>query len=434
MYLQFQPAFQFAWPAKTDSIKAINGVGGTDQGLDSAFLCLGLNATATDAGIYGNGDVLTKYEVYKIDQNATFKADSNYRIAADPNITVNLIAANLLGDVTIKPSDLKNFQYYNLKQRKDSVRNQIRIKFNNVGKQWVKNNWLHQDTSTAGFDGFKTASNFLAKNKGFYIRAVSGNSVQKISLVSNANSRFEIWYKFQKNGLPDTANQFFYFNSIFGDWYSANANYIKRTTAGSNVQTSSAAGADNLVYLETTPGSFTKIKMPFLKNFPNKIIHRAELIIQEDPAFINPIAGFSAPNRVFLDCYDSILTPPERFVSVPIDYSISNGQPDYFYFGGDKRIKNFSPSATHATYSFVVTKYFQSMITRNATKFDFRLYAPFDTRNYSQSLGYYYNFGPTFPNTAWPLINTPTFGRVVIGGGGGSSIYKMKLKVIYSNI
>jgi hypothetical protein len=47
-------------------------------------------------------------------------------------------------------------------------------------------------------------------------------------------------------------------------------------------------------------------------------------------------------------------------------------------------------------------------------------------------MGYYYNFGDNFNNLVWPLVNSPVFGRVVVGGGTGG--YKMKLRVIYSNI
>jgi hypothetical protein len=51
MYVQFHPTSGFNWRAKRDSIIIVNQ-GTTVQGFDSAFLCLGLYTSATDAGFW----------------------------------------------------------------------------------------------------------------------------------------------------------------------------------------------------------------------------------------------------------------------------------------------------------------------------------------------------------------------------------------------
>jgi hypothetical protein len=393
-----------------------------NQGIDSSFLCLSLYNSATDNGIYGDSVTPITFNVYRIN-STNFKSDSNYRVASNPNITDDGV---VIGSITIAPKELNDLRYFKLKQVTDSASNQVRIKLNTTGQNWVRDEMLLKDTNTT----FKNPTNFTTAIKGFAIKPVGGNAMLKIALAQNQLSRLEVWYRYQKNGKADTANQFFYFNSSTAStWVSASANYINRNLTGSAMLASAAAGQDNLVYIESTPGSFSKIKIPFLKNFPNKIIHRAELLIEEDPAFYSPL--FYAPGRLLMDCYDTALITPQRFVSIPLDYIINSGQVDFVYLGGNRRV--LTNGGTHAGYNFNITKYFQSMVTRNVTKFDFRLFSPFDTRFYAQPLGYYSNLSPTFNNTVWPLINPSVFGRVVVGGGN-HPVYKMKLKVIYSNI
>jgi hypothetical protein len=413
--VQFNPFSQFNWAAPKDSIS-----NQPNQGIDSAFLCLGLFTSATDNGIYGDTTAPITFNVYRVN-STNFKSDSNYRIATNPNITDDGV---VIGTATIMPKDLKNKKYFNLKQNTDSITNQIRIKLNITGQNWVRDQWLLKDTNNT----FKNATSFTTAIKGFVIKPVGGNAVMKIALAQNNTSRFEVWYRYQKNGKADTTNQFFYFNQdAASTWISGNANYIQRNVSGTSMLASTGTGADNLVYIESTPGSYTKIKIPYLKSFPNKLIHRAELIVQEDPAFQSSV--FFTPSRLYLDCFD---TTVNRFLSVPLDYFISAGQVDFSSFGGDRKTVTVG-STTHSVYTFNISKYFQSQITRNTTKLDFRLYAPFDTRFYSQSLGYYSNLNSTVQNTVWPLINPSVFGRVVLGGGNHPN-YRMKLRVIYSNL
>lgn len=430
VFVQFNPQTKFGWAAAKDSISSIN-VGTTVQGLDSAFVCLGFNPNNS---FYGDTTSNITFKLYRIRPTQKFRKDTAYKIAQDPassSLGINALTDDgvEIGAVTIAPKDLRKFNLLSLKQRKDSTNNQIRIRLNATGLNWVRSNWLQEDSTASG--AFNNRDNFVAKNNGFVIKASNGNCLMNVQLASNFNSRFEVWYKYKKNGQTDTTAQFFYFNSnLLDPWVSASANYVKRDLAGSNLQASATAGADNLVYIESTPGSFTKIKLPFLKSFPNKMIHRAELIIEEDPTFRNNT--FYAPSRLFLDCFDTTLSVPERFVSVPFDYYFVSGNVDFSYFGGDRRNVGIGSNA-RSSYNFNLTKYFQDIITRNGTNFNLRLFAPFDTRSYSQLLGYYSNFPSTFDNNIWPLVNPTAFGRVVVGGGNHPN-YKMKLRVIYSNL
>jgi hypothetical protein len=427
IYLQYSPNTKFRWLAYKDSISVVNA-GSTVNGYDSSFICLGLVSRSLGNAFYGDTTKDLTFEVYRITTASNFVKDSAYRINQAPGGVAD--DAVLIGTRTIKPQDLKNYNVTKIKGFTDSTNDQIRIKLNGVGDSWVRNNVLLQDTVN-----FNTRAGFTSFMNGFVIKVKQdgvANSLVRVSLASNA-TRMEVYYKY-RNVTVDTARQYFYFNPSYNsDWGTANANYINRNIAGSNMQTAATPGNDNTLYLESTPGSFVKVKVPHIKSFPNKMIHRAELIVQEVG---NQDNIFYSPTQIFMDCFDTTNTLPQRNVTVPFDYYINNntGSPDLNYFGGDRRNRtNTVIGGLHTNYIFNVTKYFQNMITRNLTKYDFRLYVPFDTRYYSQALGYNSNFAANFSNVIWPLINTPAFGRVVVGGGNHPQ-YKMKLRVIYSNL
>jgi hypothetical protein len=420
LYTQFQPVTRFNWRAQKDSIAQES-----NNGYDSAFVCLGLGATTLDGGIYGDSTINTTFNVYEIDNtNTTFKSDSAYRITTDPLIN----KTGLLGSITIAPKDIKNKNIFYLKQIKDSTINQLRIKFNTGAGQAYAKRMLKNDSlaASAPFDAFNSPDKYKDAFKGFYIEALNGKSVMRFTLANNGNSRLELWYRYKNAGVRDTVNDFFYFNpSSTNPYVSASANYIQRTTAGSAMQTASNLGLDNLIYLESTPGSYAKIKMPYIKNFPNKIIHRAELIVTEQTQY-DPL--YFSPQRIYLDVFDTSLTP--KFKSLPYDFYIpqSSSSADFGYFGGDRKLVGDGLGNTVSQYKFNVTKYIQSMISHNETNFNMRLFVPYDTRYYVQSTNGYYPNDNLF-NFNYPLINLPIFGRVVVGGGN-----KMKLKITYSNL
>ncbi len=420
LYTQFQPLNQFNWRANKDSIAQM-----PNNGYDSAFLCLGLASNAIDGGIYGDSTLNTTFNVYEIDNtNTTFKSDSTYKLTTNPLIN----KTGLLGSLTIAPKDIKNLKRYTLKNFTDSTTNQLRIKFNNASGEAYAKRMLKNDSAAASapFDAFNSPDKFKNAFKGFYIEAINGKSVIRFALANNSYSRLEMWYRYRNAGIKDTANDFFYFNSSIANPYvSASANYIQRAIAGSAMQTASNPGLDNLIYLESTPGSYAKIKLPYIKNFPNKIIHRAELIITEQTQY-DPL--YFSPQRIYLDVFDTSITP--KYKSLPYDFYIPQGSStaDFSYFGGQRKLVGNGFGNTVSQYSFNITKHIQYMISHNATNFDMRLYVPYDTRYYAQStFGYYPN--DNLFNFSFPLINLPIFGRVVVGGGN-----KMKLKITYSNI
>jgi hypothetical protein len=433
IYAQFNPQFQFSWKAKKDSIRQ-TPTSPSGDGLDSAVLCLGLFTNANESGIFGDSNQPMTVNVYEIDNAPTnlFKKDSAYKIAQDPNINRK---PAFLGSKIFYPREINDLKYFKIKQVNDSSFNQLRIPLSSTaGKAYAKR-MLTNDTSVS--NAFNNETNYINEFRGLIIEIQptgNPNAAMRFSLAQNANSRLEVWYKYIKNGLVDTTYDALYFNNTSGSPYiSASANYIKRTIAGSAMQTASAPGIDNTIYLESTPGSYAQIKIPGIKTFPSKMIHLAELIISEDPAQANnSMLNFYAPPSIYLDAYDSAIGAVNKFKSIPYDLSFLSGGSslNFSYFGGQRIIRN-EGLGPFAQYTFNITKYFQNIVTRGMSNMDLRLYVPFDTRYYTQPTADYFFSSDGFLQR--PIINAPVFGRAIVGGGAHPTS-KMKLRVTYSNL
>ncbi len=436
IYAQFNPQFQFTWKTLfRDSIRQ-TPTSPTVDGFDSAFLCLGLFTNANESGIFGDSNQAMTVNVYEIDNTPAniFKKDSAYKIAQNPNINRK---STHLGSKTFFPREINDLKYFKIKQRNDSSFNQLRIPLNTAAGIAYGKRLLANDTNTVGFDAFKNETKYTDQFRGFIVEVqpvATPNAVMRFALAQNVNSRLEIWYKYIKNGLVDTTYDALFFNNTNGSPYiSASANYIKRTITGSAMQTASAPGIDNTIYLESTPGSYAKIKIPGIKTFPNRIIHRAELVVSEDPAQTNNLVqNFYAPPSMYLDAYDSAVGAVNKFKSIPFDLSFltNSNSVDFGYFGGARTYRD-KGAGQFAQYTFNITKYFQNIVTRGRANMDLRLYVPFDTRYYTQPSADYFFSNDGFLQR--PIINASIFGRTIVGGGAHPTS-KMKLVVTYSNI
>ncbi|MBL7727907.1 MAG: DUF4270 family protein [Dinghuibacter sp.] len=407
IYTELKPAFQFSWRNKKDSI-----FGPAGTGYDSAFLNLAIANSGSDRGIYGDSNSTISFRVWAISDNTNFKKDSFYQVAVNPNIPVG----TLIGTANVVPADLDNQRIAILKRDTLRTSNILRVRLNAAGDA-IMSDLLSKDTTNV----FKNDDNFRAHFKGFMIEPIGGggNAMLKVSL-TDTKTRFEVWYRFLNNGKVDTTFDSFAFNSFAGQAFRcASANYINRSTAGAPFLNYLTPGADSVMAIQSAPGTFATIRIPYVKSFPNKLIHRAELIIDEDPTFSHPF--YTTPGNLYLDCVD---TPAGKFRTVPLDFYFltASGPADFEYFGGYRKIVS-DASGTRARYFFNISKYLQAMIARNERYYDMRLYCPYDVRYHNQYI----------PGVPWPVINSPVFGRVVLGGGS-STRYKMKLKVIYSNI
>ena len=422
IYLQLKPTiFPFSFGPK-DSLT------GPNAGFDSVVLCLSYRIS------YGDTNQLQQLQVNEIDDNL-FR-DSTYNTNYKPS------TGNLIGSKTVDITKLDEYVIY--ANKRDSAKSQIRIKLDNS----YLNKLINADSisfSGMGNHFFFNDSIYRREFKGFAVSPVTGtgNALMYLNL-ADTNTKLEVHYRMRKaGGVIDTTYSSFRLrtisirDSIIGNTKpSATANYVKRDRLGSPSNTPTT---DEL-YLQTQPGTYASLSIPDLAGWSNRIIHRAELIVEQIPD--NPITDsiFSVPNFLYLDLKDTgtvILPALPKYKPVYYDlnptifydpdnktanfYPYQSGvpAPEFSYFGGYARRK-YGPTGSNIYYNFNISRYIQHLVKDQGTNYEMRLFPAYDI-HYSQY------------STYVPYSNSLAFGRVKIGSGTNPN-YKMRLRVIYSLI
>ncbi len=390
IYFDVQPAASGTYPfINKDSIT-----------VDSVYLSL--NYTK----LYGDSNSVENMRVYEISQNSEF-LDSLYPVS-HPDFA---ILPALLGEKTINFTTLNDPQ--TIKKGSDTglalESNILRVRLNNAfGTRLV-----NYDTTNA----YKSDSAFVQSFKGFAVLVDSTGSTRKkalayFNLTDNTKTRLTVYYRTIKAGIRDTAyTEFVYKNQV-----AKSANLVKRTITGSNYARN-ATGAINQdkLYIQSSPGSFVKMSIPALTNLSNRLIYKAELIVEKLPSLEDNY--FTAP-VLFADIWDF---DNKRYYSIPTDFSTDYaGTYNYADFGGIINAKT-------NRYIFNFTRAIQGMLTRKQTVYSvFRLYAPFST---------WPTYLPLVFGNGSPIHVNGSIGagRVVVGGGGHPT-QKLRLRIIYSKI
>jgi hypothetical protein len=164
----------------------------------------------------------------------------------------------------------------------------------------------------------------------------------------------------------------------------------------------------------------------------NRIIHRAEIIMEQ--VTYNPYSdsAFTSPDFLYLDLVDSTSSTPKW---KPVYYDLNYNSPydpdfktasyfpsggiDYFTFGGFTRFK----ADGRRFYNFNVTRHVQQRVTDHTPNYTFRLFAPY-TFKYTQ-----------YFESDIPGNNRIAKGRVRLGSGTNTNAnLRMRLRIVYSNI
>jgi Domain of unknown function (DUF4270) len=415
IYAQFKPTFfPYYYGNANDTI----------VGFDSVVLCLSYK---------GNwGDSVNQpldLQVREVALNTGGKWDSLYQ-SRDVNFAPSL--GNIIGSTTVNIAALGNYVVY--ANKKDSVKNQIRIKLSNA----FANALFTRDTLVTGNNHFRTDSAFRTFQNGIAILANGGGNVLLYTNFSDSTSKLEVHYRRKNAGAIDTVYSAFRVNTSSNPSAispSATANNIIRNRAGYPV--SNPAATD--IYLQTSPGTYANIKFPGLENISNRVIHRAEVIIEQIPT--DPILDkwLAAPDYLYMDLKDTSITTdkwkaiyfdlnpnasydPDYKISTYFPFNSSGGANiDFLTFGGYKRSKKDVFGNDIKYYNFNITRYVQQIVTRHTPNYTLRLFAPYDL-NY-----------PQYFNAIIPFPNRLASGRVKIGSGTNVN-YKMRLRLVYSKI
>jgi Domain of unknown function (DUF4270) len=411
IFVQLKPSFfPFYFGNPNDTI---NPYINSKTHYDSAFLCLSYT------GFYGDSTKSQHFKVYQMDEGTTNFSDSDFHyLSFQPNRPLT----NLIGEATIFPPDIKNLVYLNT-SRKDSISGQIRIKLDPSFLRSLVSN----DTSTNS--PFYSDSLFKTAYKGFAIVADGPSSANGLLYVNlgDSTTRIEVHYVAGNANILDTA-----FSSL---WLStgtsinvspsANANFVLRDTSTSQFPN---APDPTALYIQTSPaGSAIRLKIPRLSSLTNRIIHRAEIIVEQIPGSAGDDV-LSAPQFLYLDLIDTGAARKYK----PIYYDLNNTQAydpdntisffpsqgiDQNYFGGFKRTVT-DGFGTRKNYNFNITRYVQSLVTKGGINYNFRLFAPYNLYYYGYRLAYKNNLG---------------YGRVKIGNGSNAK-FRLRLRIVYSKI
>ena len=409
MYFQVKPSFfPFFIAGNKESLV-----------VDSAILILAYK------GFYGDTSKPVKVQLKRI--SAATPLDAFKLYASNYPELYNLKTDQNLGETTVDFSKIGD----SLITRFEASKNTIRIKLSkSFATQFLKefdsNNAYRSDTTLrAYFPGFAlTADESANKNVLLKINLLDTNT--KLALYYNTNAT-----AFDSKVTRDTA----VVNFKFSIYSNGDVNFIKRNRAGSESDNHiNKVANDSLVYVQTSPGTMVKVKIPGLKTFANKIIHRAELIAEQVPASAGAAGSLESkllpPRYLFLGVYD---TATKLFRNVPSDFQGTTNSTSFNQFGGKLMYKSVDGYDNVASYNFNISRYVQGVISRTDSLFDFRIIAPV---NDSLSIvpPYPYNKeAPTQDYLTTAIGNQAATGRVVLGGGKRTK-FRMRLRIYYTDL
>lgn len=372
--------------------------------LDSVVLVLDYKETFGDTNALQTVNV---YELADIPSNL-FKADSNYLLR------INGFSKNgLLGSKTFAPNILND----SIKAFKDTTKNQLRVRLNNS----FGDRLLQYDSSATG--AYTSDSAFKSKFKGFAVLSeAGGNALMGFNL---PGSKLALYYRNKKVPNQDTLVRYFTFNPVL----SGNSNYITRNYNGFPIATALSGGTttqDDLIYLQGTPGTFARIKIPDLLTVGNRVVHRAELIVEQVYHPSDDI--FFKPEQLFLDVLDTAL---KDYRYVPYDFLIdASGSPNLVSFGTQGRLTTDAGGNPVHEWKFNLSRYIQNILTKKEPLPEFRLFAPYIVIDIYKPSS---NFNGIF--SAIGVNSAVARGRVRVAGGNYIDPTKrMRLRIVYSKI
>ncbi len=407
MYFELKPTtFPFSFPGSKDSLK-----------VDSAVLILSYK------GMYGDSTLPLTINVSEISQSTPLDRlltyPSNY-----PNKTPINTGSSLANPTVV---DIRRIASDSVNNRYENAKNQIRIRlFNSVANRFIKG----YDSTNA----YRSDSAFKASFAGFALTVSpggGGNAFMKINL-GDTNTKFALYYSSSSTGATKRDTSVANFNFSFFE--SGDANFVTRNRIGSEASKyiTTTSKPDSIVYVQTSPGTYIRIRVPGLKNLNNRIIHRAELIAEQvpDDANLTTLETRMLPPRyLLLSLYDSTIKTKRN---IPNDYILSQSGPNIESFGGYLSYKSLLGYDRVASYTFNLSRFVQGIVSRKDSSATMRLSAPAN-----DSLMY----TPPYPADKFSQLNylTPSFGndpgegRVRLGGGTHTR-FRMRMRIVYSRI
>lgn len=406
IFVQPKPGVFGTYPfVRKDSVK-----------IDSVVLVLNYVET------YGDTNVQQFPRVYEISNSNSFRFDSSYLVRKE-NFTYNT------GFPLNDPFSTSAFFPRNLKDSvkvfRDTTANQLRIR---LDTNFARRMFNYDTTNAYKSDSlFNVFFNGLAiRNEGF------GNAIMGFNL-NSSNTKLAFYYNCPKKGGGgrDTVVSYFFMTSRSGS-----ANYVKRDYGGTAVAAAAGIATPAAIgYIQKSPGTFATLKIPDLPVLSNRLVHRAELIVEElyDPSD----AKFPPPGNLMLDASDPTITSSIKFRTIPeaLDFSSLRG----FNFAGfgTRPTDTIDASGNKIKiWRFDISRYVQHILTGTQSSYTLRLHAPLTLRGKTKVSGTTSDF--EIPENPPSYLNPNIAnGRIRIVGNTGrtdTNPHRIRLRIIYSKL
>jgi len=391
IYVEFKPSsYPYQFPvADANSIE-----------IDSAIIVLDY------AYSYGDTNQVQKVNVYQLSDS--FNVTQNYTTCR----VLDYDNSVLLGEKSFMPYHLKDSVHaYN-----EDAANQLRIPLaTSFAKKFI-------DDSAQIFRSDKDFVNYF---KGFAVIADEGTGGQGLNYFDVTQSRLSFYIRYKSGTTTDTT----VLNFGLSD-YSGLSNSIIRNYGTSEItqHLSQPENGDSLLFIQASPGTFALLHVPSLTGLSNRVINRAEIILDQvySPNAFNDI--FSAPGNLYLEVKDSSISS-SQYIPIPCDFSSAELNNGFQYLGGQRTFTKDSGGNTIAEYRLNISRYLQAMVTKGKQNLTFRLSAPDYVTNNSTYVDWCGQGIAPFS----VLRNYPADGRVVLNGTNGTST-RARLHVVYSKL
>lgn len=227
-----------------------------------------------------------------------------------------------------------------------------------------------------------------------------------------------------KNGVTDTAVIDF---GVSGLTALSNSLIRDRGTSEITTHLNHPANGDSVIYIQTNPGSYALLSIPGLSGLSNRVINRAELIVDQvySPNTFDNI--FAPPVNLYLDARDSTISP-DSYIPIPCDFNATELQNNFANLGGRRKQATDNNGNAIGEYVFNISRYLQSVVTKKKDNLSLRLSAPYYVK-YTTS--YTDNCGLNIPLLPPFIRNNIADGRVKINGTNNSPT-RMRLRIVYS--
>ena len=391
LYFEFKPeTYPFNFPvADANSIQ-----------IDSAIMVLDYDHS------YGDTNQVQKVNVYQLSD--TFNISENYTtcrvLGFDNSIS--------LGEKSFAPSRLKDSVHaYN-----EEAANQLRIPLSLAFAQK-----FIDDSAQI----FRNDTDFVKYFKGFAVVPDQSTGGEALNYFDLTKSRMSFYIRYKNSGTADTTVINF---ALSG--YSGLSNSIVRDYGSSEITNhlSQPENGDSLLFIQASPGTFALLNVPSLSGLSNRVINRAEIILDQvySPNTSDDI--FPAPVNLYVEVKDSSIDE-DQYIPIPCDFSSSELNSGFQYLGGQRAIITNSSGQSIAEYHLNITRYVQSIVTKGKKNLTFKLSAPdyvTNTATYVDACGQ--GIGPFSV-----MRNYSAEGRVVLNGTNNTST-RVRLHVVYSKL